>query len=267
MGSSEGGGGLLDRIVEEKRRGVARNARKTPLSALAKAAALVRRRDFHAALSSRPFAVIAEAKKASPSAGLIRPDYDPAEIARLYERAGAAAISVLTEETRFLGALEHLALVRRAVSVPVLRKDFIVDEYQVHESAAAGADAVLLIARLLPPQLLARLARECYTLGMSPLVEVREGGEVAAAVESGARVIGINNRDLKTLSVDLGRTFALRPLVPADRLVVSESGIGRPEDLAALRRHGVRAALVGERLLRESDPGAALAALLKGAGD
>lgn len=264
MGCSDERGGLLDRIVEAKRREISGRAREMPLSALADAVVDLVPRDFYAALASKPFAVIAETKKASPSAGLIRPDYDPAAIARGYERAGAAAISVLTEETCFMGSLEHLGLVKRAVSLPVLRKDFIVDEYQVYEAVAAGADAVLLITRLLPPQSLANLVGICYTLGVSPLVEVHEEGEIAAAVQSGARIIGINNRDLQTLSVDLGRTLALKALIPADRLVVSESGIRSPEDAAMLARHGVRAALVGERLLRERDPGEALSALLKG---
>lgn len=264
MGCSEGANGLLDGIVGAKRREVARRAREMPVSALAERVVDRVPRDLYAALAGRPFGVIAEVKKASPSAGVIRPDYDPAAIARGYARAGAAAISVLTEETRFMGSLEHLELVKRAVSVPVLRKDFIVDEYQVYESAAAGADAVLIIALLLPAQEVADLVGVCYTLGISPLVEIHGEEEVAAAVRSGARIIGINNRDLRTLSVDIGRTLALRPLIPGDRLVVSESGIKSPADLKMLAGCGVRAALIGERLLRERDPGEALAALLGG---
>ncbi|MEI6632870.1 MAG: indole-3-glycerol phosphate synthase TrpC [Chlamydiota bacterium] len=264
MGCFEGANDLLDGIVSAKRREISRRAKEVPVSALAEAVADRVPRDLYTALAGRPFAVIAEVKKASPSAGIIRRDYDPAAIARGYALSGAAAISVLTEETRFMGSLEHLELVKRAVSIPVLRKDFIVDEYQVYESAAAGADAVLIIARLLPAQEVANLVGLCYTLGISPLVEIHGAEEVAAAVQSGARIIGINNRDLRTLSVDIGRTIALRPLIPADRLVVSESGIRSPEDLRMLAGHGIRAALVGERLLRERDPGEALAALIGG---
>ncbi|HQM53418.1 MAG TPA: indole-3-glycerol phosphate synthase TrpC [bacterium] len=264
MGSSDPIERLLERIVAAKRRRVAQSRRETLVSALDARARRRTPRDLGAALAARPFAVIAETKKASPSAGLIRPDYDPAAIARGYEAAGAAAISVLTEESRFSGEMAHLLLVREAVSLPVLRKDFIVDEYQVHESAAAGADAVLLIARLLPGRELARLAARCLDLGLTPLVEVHAEEEVEAAVGSGARVIGINNRDLQTLSVGLETTFALKPLIPPDRIVVSESGIRNPADLDALSSCGVRAALVGERLLAEADPGRALAALIGG---
>lgn len=264
MDSSDGGGGLLERIVAEKRRRVTQRKREMPVSALTARAAKRTPRDFLGALATRSFALIAEVKKASPSAGLIRPNYDPAVIARGYAAAGAAAISVLTEETRFLGELRHLDLVREAVPLPVLRKDFIVDEYQLHESAAAGADAVLIIARLLPAREIAKLVARCLDLGLSPLVEIHEAEEAAAAVGSGSRIIGINNRDLKTLAVDLERTLALKSLIPADRIVVSESGIRGPRDLDALASRGVRAALVGERLLREDDPGEALAALIGG---
>jgi indole-3-glycerol phosphate synthase len=264
LGSSDPGKRLLEEIVAAKRRRVVQSRRETPVSALDAQARRRTPRDLCAALASRPFAVIAETKKASPSAGLIRPDYDPAAIARGYAAAGAAAISVLTEESRFSGAVAHLALVREAVSLPVLRKDFIVDEYQVHESAAAGADAVLLIARLLPGRGIARLAARCLDLGLTPLVEVHAEEEVEAAVDSGARVIGINNRDLRTLSVRLATTFTLKPLIPPDRIVVSESGIQSPADLDALSSCGVRAALVGGRLLAEADPGRALAALIGG---
>lgn len=264
MGSSDGKDGLLARIVEAKRLAVARRSKEVPAGALAEAAAGRRPLDLHAALAARPFAVIAETKMASPSAGVIRAVYDPAAIAAAYERAGAAAVSVLTEETRFMGSLGHLELVKRAVSIPVLRKDFVVDAYQVYESAAAGSDALLIIARLLPPRTVADLVELCYALGISPVVEIHGEGEVAAAVESGARIIGINNRDLETLAVEIGTTLALRPLIPADRIVVSESGIRTPGDLATLAAHGVRAALVGERLLGERDPGQALAALTGG---
>lgn len=223
------------------------------------------RRDFEAALRSNGFAVIAEVKKASPSAGIIREDYDPAAIARSYNAAGAAAISVLTEPHYFMGKVSHLQAVRDAVPLPLLRKDFIIDERQIHESAASGADAVLLIARILSERDLVKFVRLCFRLHISPLVEIHDEGEAARATASGARVIGINNRDLGTFKTDIERTFRLLPLIPRDRLVVSESGIREIEDIKRLAAAGVRAALVGERLLRAPDPGAALSELLKGA--
>lgn len=205
--------------------------------------------------------VIAEIKKASPSRGLIRQDFDPETIARSYEKAGAAAISVLTDQTFFGGSLQDLTMVRRAVSIPVLRKDFIVDRYQLLESRVAGADAVLLIAAVLGQEL-AEFLEMSRSLGLEVLVETHTEEEVLLALASGAPIIGINNRDLKTFEVNLRTTLDLAPLVPTDRVLVSESGIRDKQDLIRLAGAGVRAVLVGETLMRAEDPGQKLKELV-----
>jgi len=213
--------------------------------------------------------VIAECKRRSPSRGVLRPDYDPVAIARDYAAAGAAAISVLTEPTFFDGALEHLTAVRAALKevkadVPVLRKDFIVSEYQVLEARAAGADAVLLIVAALDPAELRSLAEFAAEWGMDALVEVHDAQELSVALDAGARMVGVNNRNLRTLDVDVKASDALIALMPPDVVAVSESGLRTPEDLARLRQLGYRAFLVGERLMAVADPGQALRELLAG---
>lgn len=214
-------------------------------------------RDFVAALTAQDgVALIAEVKKASPSAGLIRPDFHHLEIARTYARAGAACLSVLTETKYFQGSPEFLKDIRRAVDLPLLRKDFIVDAYQLLEARVWGADAALLIVAALEPAQLQELLGEAAALGLTPLVEVHTAEETAVAVESGAKLIGINNRDLTVFKTVLETTAALRPLLPADRVVVSESGIRTPEHVAWLRDVPVDAMLVGEALMREADLGA-----------
>lgn len=253
---------ILDEIVALKRRDLEEAKRLVSFEELAERAKGRAPRDFEAALARPGVSIIAEMKKSSPSAGLLRKDYDPAAIALSYEAAGAAAISVLTEERYFQGCAGHLALVRGFVSLPLLRKDFIIDEYQVVESAAAGADAVLLIARLLTSRRLENLAGLCYKMQLTPLVEVHGEDEIEAALSSGARVIGINNRDLATLTVDIGRTLKLREMIPADRIVVSESGIRSGGDIRTLAGAGVDAFLIGERLLRKGNPGEELKKLM-----
>ncbi len=208
--------------------------------------------------------VIAECKRRSPSRGVLRADYEPAAIARGYEEAGAAAVSVLTEPTFFDGALEHLAIVRAAVDLPVLRKDFIVSEYQVLEAKAAGADAVLLIVAALTPSALRSLGDCAAEWGMDALVEVHNAEELSAALDSGAQVIGVNNRNLRTLEVDVKASEDVIALMPRDVVAVSESGLRTPEDLARLRQLGYRAFLIGERLMTVPDPGGALRDLLAG---
>jgi indole-3-glycerol phosphate synthase len=208
--------------------------------------------------------VIAEMKRASPSRGPIRPGADAAEVVSAYSAAGAAALSVLTDGPSFDGTLEDLARARAAVSLPVLRKDFLVDRYQVWEARAAGADAVLLIAAALSDRMLAELGALAGELGMSALVEVHDRAEMERAVRLGARLMGINNRDLRTLEVSLETTRSLLPLRPPGAIVVSESGFSRREEMEALRREGVDAFLVGESLMREPDPGAALRAITGG---
>ena len=221
--------------------------------------------DFAAALGGDAVSVIAEVKRASPSAGLIRADFDPAEIARAYEAAGADAISVLTEPRYFQGNLSYLRVVREAVGdggPPILRKDFITDAYQIYEARAFHADAVLLIVQVLDPRRLAELLALTHELGMTALVEAHESAELEIAIASGARVIGINNRDLKTFRVDISVTERLRPRVPADRILVSESGIHTRRDVKHLAGIGINAVLVGETLMRAPDIARALGELL-----
>jgi indole-3-glycerol phosphate synthase len=220
-------------------------------------------RDFHAALA-RPgeIRLIAEVKKASPSKGVIRADFHPVEIARTYERHGAAAISVLTDSAYFQGSLDYLRQVRRAVEIPVLRKDFIIDPYQVVEARVAGADAVLLIAECLEDGLFGALHDAIVALGMTPLVELYEPANLPRVLAIGARVIGVNNRDLRTFRTDLGHTLRMRTEVPRDRVLVGESGIRGREDAAKLESAGVNAMLVGETLMAREDIGAAVDELL-----
>lgn len=219
---------------------------------------------FAAALS-RPdtINVIAECKRRSPSRGVLRAAYDPVAVAREYAEAGAAALSVLTEPMFFDGSLDHLAAVRSAVSVPLLRKDFIVDEYQLLEAAAAGADAVLLIVAALDDDWLTHLHAKASALGLAVLVEVHTDEEFDRALAAGAAIVGVNNRNLRTLTVDVDLSERLAARIPAGVTAVSESGLKTPADLARLRAIGYRAFLVGERLVTAPSPGAALASLLE----
>jgi indole-3-glycerol phosphate synthase len=254
---------ILDRIVANKLKEIARAKVAVPERDLERRAGeLPAARDFAAALS-RPgeVAVIAEVKKASPSAGVIRADFDPVEIARSYERHGAAAISVLTDVDFFQGRLEYLSAVHDAVRCPVLRKDFILDRYQLLEARAAGADAVLLIAECLPDERLAALHRQALELGLQPLIELHDAEQLPRVLAAGGRVIGINNRDLRTFTTRLEQTLELLPDIPRDRIVVSESGITSNSDMKRLGAAGVGAVLVGESLMRAADIGAALDAL------
>ena len=219
-------------------------------------------RGFRTALTRPGLHVIAECKRRSPSRGVLREDYVPASIAAGYERGGAAAISVLTEPTFFDGDLSHLEAVRSAVSLPVLRKDFIVDEYQLVEARAAGADAVLLIAAALDEEQLRRLMRSAGALRLDVLVEVHDEAELDRALGAGATLVGVNNRNLRTLEVDVDASFRLARRLPADVVAVAESGLRTREDLDGLAEVGYRAFLIGERLMTTPDPGAALAALL-----
>ncbi len=254
---------ILDRIVDTKLREIEAAKRAVPEAELERRiAALPRTRDFSQAVR-RPgwITVIAEVKKASPSAGVIRADFDPVAIARTYEAHGAAAISVLTDAEYFQGSLAYLSAVREAVACPVLRKDFILERYQLLEARAAGADAVLLIAECLPGDRLATLHREAVALGLHTLIELHDAEQLPRVLDSGGPVLGINNRDLRTFTTRLEHTLELLPKIPADRTVVSESGITSHEDLVRLGTAGARAVLVGESLMRAPDIGAALAAL------
>jgi indole-3-glycerol phosphate synthase len=221
---------------------------------------------FHQALA-RPdrVNVIAECKRRSPSRGVLREAYEPEAIARGYAAAGAAAISVLTEPTFFDGALEHLIAVRGVVTTPLLRKDFIVSEYQLLEARAVGADAALLIVGALTPAELKSLAAFANSLGLETLVEVHDAEELKIAIDSGARVVGVNNRNLRTLTVDVHASEALIARIPREVIAISESGLSKAEDLVRLGGLGYRGFLIGERFMASADPGAALRALITGA--
>ncbi|MCX6353354.1 MAG: indole-3-glycerol phosphate synthase TrpC [Candidatus Aureabacteria bacterium] len=263
MDYSDPGRDILSEIVCSTRESLEHRKKLTPLETLLPKARGTTKRDFLQALRGEGISVIAELKKASPSAGVLRPEYDPAAIAHAYEKGGAAALSVLTEENYFQGRLAHLTMAKQAVSLPVLRKDFIIDEYQIFESAAAGADAVLLIARILSREQLKRYVQLCRELRISALVEVHTEEDVPSALGSGARIIGINNRDLKSLTVSIERSLALKDMIPPDRTIVSESGIRGRGDIERLARGGIHAVLIGEHFLRAEDPGRALTDLLR----
>lgn len=254
---------ILQRILETKREELA-IARQAVPQALARgrALALPRPRDFLGAMRARiaagQSAVIAEIKKASPSKGVLREDFRPAEIAVAYEAGGAACLSVLTDRQYFQGGPEYLQAARAACSLPVLRKDFLIDPYQVYEARAMGADAILLIVgalSLAQMQEMEGLARE---LGMAVLVESHDGAELERALQLKTPLIGINNRNLRTFELSLDTTLDLLERIPADRMVVTESGIQGPADVALMRSHGVHAFLVGEAFMRAADPGEGL---------
>jgi indole-3-glycerol phosphate synthase len=220
-------------------------------------------RDFFAPLAqSDSIQLIAEVKKASPSAGIIRDDFDPVAIARIYEAHGAACISVLTDEHYFQGSLDYLRAVRAAVGIPVLRKDFVIDSYQLLEARAAGADAVLLIAECLDDCNLRKLYNEAIELGLVPLIELYEPTNLPRVLKTGTNLIGINNRNLHTFHVDLEHTLRLRREIPDDCIVIGESGIRARADALRLEAGGVKAMLVGESLMREKNIGSAVDALL-----
>jgi len=259
-------GDVLQRILAVKTEEVAR-ARKAKRQAVLRDEA--RRapapRDFAEALrlksaAGRP-AVIAEIKKASPSRGVLRENYDPSAIAASYERHGAACLSVLTDEQFFQGTLEHLTRARAACTLPVLRKDFTVDAYQLYEARAAGADCILLIVAALDVPRMLELEALAHELGMAVLVEAHDAGELEQALELKTPLIGINNRDLRTFETRLETTLDLAPRIPAGRMVVTESGVLTPADVQTLRKGKVDCFLVGEAFMRASDPGAELARL------
>jgi indole-3-glycerol phosphate synthase len=251
---------ILDRIVAYKRQEIAEARRRVPDSQLEESlAGFPPTRDFRAALErASGMAFIAEIKKASPSAGLLRADFDPVAIARIYEQNGAACISVLTEQPSFQGHLQYLSAVRTAVSLPLLRKDFILDRYQLLEARFAGADAVLLIAEILDEATLPRLLRQASELGLQALVELYNRANLPRVLASGARLVGINNRDLHTFHTRLEHTLDLMAALPTDVCLVSESGIRTRADIERLHAAGVRAVLIGETFMRATDIGAKL---------
>jgi len=253
---------ILQRILETKREEIETRKRAAPLADLkARIPDLPTPRGFHNALrqTQNPIALIAEIKRASPSKGVIREDFDPAAIAEQYHEAGADALSVLTDEPYFQGKPENLYIARRHAPLPALRKDFIIDEYQIYESRALEADAILLIAAALPDRKqLHDLRALAESLGMDALVEVHDEWELETAVESGATLIGVNNRDLRTFEVSLETTFRLLRYFPEGITRVSESGIETAEQVQRLHAAGVHALLVGETLMRAGDPAATI---------
>ncbi len=264
---------ILETILARTRTDLEARKRETALAMLqARARALPPARDLVAALRREaggvrrqgPLRVIAEVKRASPSRGVIREDFMPADLAARYAKAGARAVSVLTDGPFFQGSLEHLVAARRVVDLPVLRKDFHVDPYQLWEARASGADAVLLIVAALSDAALRRLLALAHELTLAALVEVHTAAELERAVHANAGLIGINNRDLATFAVSLQTTLDLLPRVPRETVLVSESGIARPEEARRLAGAGVDAILVGEGLLRHGDPGMALRRLVEG---
>jgi indole-3-glycerol phosphate synthase len=257
---------ILDDIVASKREEIELAKAETPVEKLREQAACAAPpRDFLGPLSlGPPIRLIAEVKKASPSAGVIRADFHPAGIAQIYQAHGASCISVLTDGPYFQGSLDDLIKVRMAVDLPVLRKDFIIDRYQVWQSRAAGADAVLLIAECLDDRALRELHATIVELGMTPLVEIYQPENLRRVLDAGAQLVGINNRDLHTFRTDLGHCIRLRRQVPAGRIIVGESGIRSRRDAQQLQAAGLHAMLVGETLMAKPDIGKAVDELLGG---
>ena len=257
---------ILQKILATKRAEIAEATAAVPLAKVrARAAAADAPRDFEGALrakirAGKP-AVIAEVKKASPSKGVIRADFDPQAIAKSYASAGAACLSVLTDRQYFQGAPEYLEAARSACALPALRKDFMVDPYQVYEARALGADCILLIVAALDPAAMRELEAHALGLGMAVLVEIHDAAELDAALTLKTSLLGINNRNLRTFETRLDATLDLLPAVPPDRLVVTESGILAPADVRLMRGRGVQAFLVGEAFMRAKDPGSALSEL------
>jgi indole-3-glycerol phosphate synthase len=254
---------ILDKIVENKKREVADRKAAKPLIELERMiAGMPPTRDFAKAIRVEECAIIAEVKRRSPSRGLLRADFDPVRIALEYEACGAAAISVLTDETYFGGSDADLTAVKQAVALPLLRKEFIIDPYQVYEARAIGADALLLIAAILTDRQLREFRELAASLGLAALVEVHDRKELERTLTVGAEIVGINNRDLKTFVTEIRTSMELAPLIAEDRIAVSESGIRTRGEIEALSKAGIRAFLIGETLIAAPRIGPKLAEML-----
>lgn len=251
---------ILSEILADKRSEVYTSRKHTPVAELEKRIAdMPPPKKFIEALLAAPApAIIAEVKKASPSKGVIKEDFDPVAVAKIYEANGAACLSVLTDHTYFLGKLDDLLQIRNAVDLPLLRKDFMIDDYQLLEARAYGADCVLLIAAALTATELEWMVEGTHALGMNAIIEVHDQEEMESVLATSAKLIGINNRDLHKFRTTLQTTLDLMPMVPLDRIIISESGISKRSDIESLGRAGVRAMLIGEALMREQDIGAKL---------
>ncbi|MFQ6044243.1 MAG: indole-3-glycerol phosphate synthase TrpC [Candidatus Poribacteria bacterium] len=256
---------ILDTIVAHKQEEVKLQKNQLPLSGLIQTLRdIPPTRDFKAAISTTgKINLIAEVKKASPSKGIIREDFDAAGIALIYQSSGASAISVLTDERFFQGNLSYLTAIRETTSIPLLRKDFIIDEYQIYQARASGADAILLIAAILGLGIMQTFLRIAHSLDLDCLVEVHTESELKKVLDTEAQIIGINNRDLKTFQTSLDTTVRLRKLIPQDKVVVSESGIHSHQDVKMLQKCGVNAILVGEALMRSADINAKIKELME----
>ncbi|MFH0797074.1 MAG: indole-3-glycerol phosphate synthase TrpC [Candidatus Omnitrophota bacterium] len=258
---------MFEKIISSVRARVRTRKEKKPLSFLKEEiSGLSQPRDFINALtavSPLPLRIIAEIKRASPSAGSLNPGLSPALLSQSYQKAGACAISVLTEEDFFRGNLNDLSEVKKAVTIPVIQKEFILEPYQIYESHACGADAILLIVALHSQKGLQELYSLSLSFGLTPLVEIHNESELEIALSVGAKVIGINNRDLKTLTVDIKTSYRILPLIPKDKVVVVESGLKEKDDLIRLKELGASAFLIGEILLRSPDPASTLSSLIK----
>jgi indole-3-glycerol phosphate synthase len=254
---------ILDRIVAAKNQEIASLKQATPLARLQEAVVhLPPTRDFRQAISNSICAIIAEVKRSSPSKGRIREEFDPVQIASLYQEHGAQAVSILTDEQFFEGKKYYLADIKKSIALPLLRKDFIIDAYQIYETRVLGGDALLLIAGILEQRQLLEYIQLSEQLGLATLVEVHTKAELGKALAAGAEIIGINNRDLKTFSTDLKRTLELAPMIPKGTIVVAESGISSRKDIELLMGAGVHCFLIGEALMRAEDIGGKLRELL-----
>lgn len=258
---------ILDELAAHARERVEAAKRRCSFDEMKARAESLPRGDFRfeKVLAAPEMSFICEVKKASPSKGVIDPVFDYLAIAKAYEAAGADCVSCLTEPKWFLGSDDIFRAIRQAISLPMIRKDFTVDPYQIYEAKCMGADAVLLICALLPEETLRRYLAVCDGLGLSALVEAHDENEIGSAVRAGARLIGVNNRNLKDFTVDITNAARLRSLAPDNTIFVAESGVSSPEDVAALRRSGADAALVGEYLMRAADKGATLAGMREAA--